>query len=780
MKTLDIPTLETGNFFADAKNTSTAELQELAHSICKTLENYPHFVVVNGYSAVGDRTNLINLSQAIQTIESNSVSAEGVNLKRESISFTKVRIDRSQNAEIEFRSGVTKYSRTHLALTPHTDSSYMQKPHELIAFQCIVADSQGGESIVIPSEDIIRQLDPEAKDLLRAPVYPLGDSLSPIIFGEEDDEHIKYYKAQIERALETGNCSLSDKHVAVIQSLDDLLQSTQLKFKFDLQPGQILFIHNTKALHGRSELSPESDRLLYRVRLHVHRLACKEQPIDLTKAFANENNEQTSKDVSGERSIPSLPIVTKPSPDNKKNLQFNQTKEIANQRLTEAEEQIALAIKCRDERDFQNAFKHYQNAIALAPDRVEILREFGEFLVHIGKFAIAGKIFQHCLEINPDDLQSNLEMSSLAYENENYEQAQEILKQVSRLHSYNFISKPQPQKPNILRIRSFKNSKYCIVQNNDGTFQSILRLGHFSLKDLVEDERYNSILVNIFEDEIDDLTEFPHFDLSINTIACPDLKKSSLLIAARFVDRYPDVPLINDPRRVLETTRERNAIRLNTISGVKFPKTEKVNWDGVSFVAVTKEILGMGFVFPFIVRKVGSQTGTSIGWIDNDQALEEYFHNSPRNQDYYVIQFHDCRNSQQIFNKIRVFFIDGNFYPVANLFNDNWNIHSGDRYSLMTHTQWTQDAEKYFLNDPIDYLGKDNFNRLCQIRDLIGLDFFGIDFTIARDGSLFVFEANAAMRHNFDHAPNFPYTEPHLKRISNAFEDMIQSRLKFA
>jgi CHASE3 domain sensor protein len=45
---------------------------------------------------------------------------------------------------------------------------------------------------------------------------------------------------------------------------------------------------------------------------------------------------------------------------------------------------------------------------------------------------------------------------------------------------------------------------------------------------------------------------------------------------------------------------------------------------------------------------------------------------------------------------------------------------------------------------------------------------------------LFVFEANAAMRHNFAHAQNFPHTEPHLKRISDAFENMIQSRLNFA
>jgi hypothetical protein len=376
-------------------------------------------------------------------------------------------------------------------------------------------------------------------------------------------------------------------------------------------------------------------------------------------------------------------------------------------------------------------------------------------------------------------------MSSIAYENENYEEAQAILKQVSRLHPYILNGKLQPQKPNILRLRSFKDSKYRFLQSEDGTFHSILQLGHFSVRNLLEHQRYNSILVNIFEDEINELTEFPQFDLSINTIACPDLKRSSLLTAARFCDRYPEIPVINNPRRVLETTRERNAVRLNTISGVKFPKTEKVNWDGVSLAAVIKEILGMGFVFPLIIRKVGSQTGSSVGWIDNEQALEKYFHSSHRNQsyydqNYYVIQFDDLRNSQQVYNKTRVFFIDGNFYPVANLFNDSWNIHSGDRYSLMIHNQWTQDAEKSFLNNPIDYLGQDNFKKLCQIRDLIGLDFLGIDFTIAQDNSLFVFEANAAMRHNFDHAQNFPYTEPHLKRISDAFENMIQNRLNFA
>ncbi len=730
VKLLDVPTLEVSKFLADSSNGKAAKLQELASSICNALEDYPHFVVVNGYQAVGDRTNLINLSQAICSLNSDHSDKSNISQEQEHISFTKVRIDRSKDT---FTRGVTNYSRTHLPLTPHTDSSYQYKPHELIAFQCIVADAQGGESVIIPVEDILSRLQEREIELLRASVYPFGNDFYPIIFGKAGKEHCRYYKAQIERTAEAENISLSNEYLAAMKSLDDLLDAEDLGSRFYLQPGQIVFIHNTKAFHGRTGISPESDRLLYRVRLHVSRLACKELTDD---------------------------------------------RKSKNSALTEAHQQIAIALKLRYDGNLAAAFSHYQKAIALAPNEVEILREFGEFLIHIGKLDIAAKIFQRCLEIAPDDYESNLEMSSIAYENENYDRAQAILKQVAQQHPYVFDTQPQAQKPNILRIRSFKDSKYCLVQNHDGTCKSILQGGHFSTQHLLEHENYNLIVLNIFEDDIDESINIPQVDLLLNTIACPDLKRNSLISAARFAERYPSIPLINDPRLVLETTRQGNALRLNTISGVSFPKTEQITWDGASAAAVLEEIFALGFVFPFIIRKVGSQTGSSVALIDRQQAIEDYLQKYPKNQKYYIIQFQDCRNNQQIFNKIRVFFIDGEFYPVANLFNDTWNIHSGDRYSLMQHTPWTQDAEKSFLDDPVSYLGQDNFERLGQIRDLIGLDFFGIDFTIAADGTLFVFEANAAMRHNFDHAGNFPYTEPNLRRISAAFEEMIQNRLK--
>ena len=504
-------------------------------------------------------------------------------------------------------------------------------------------------------------------------------------------------------------------------------------------------MHNRKVLHGRTGLSPESDRLLYRVRLHVG-------------SFESGNQTQTSKPTH----------VSETAISNGQGI---------NEDLAPAKTPPSLAKELKGLPRFEKLIKLDCSSSELPPNHATQLKIYGQFFLSRGQFAEAAQAFLNCLKISPDDYESGLALSSLADARGDYKAARAILNQVARRHPLIWEGKPDSQKPTLLRIRGIEGSAYRIVQKADGTYKNLLRGGHFSIQDLVNRKQYNLMILNILENNIDELQDIPKFDLLLNTIACPDLKRVSLLAAARFVDRYPNIPVINDPHRVLETIRDRNVLRLNMIPGVSFPKTERLRWDGISLDAIAKEIFGLGFVFPFIVSLVGSQTGSSVQLIKNKSELCFHFQNSPADREYYIIQFHDYRNARNVFNKTRVFFIDGNFYPVAHLFNNSWNVHSGDRYSVMDKTQWMQEEEQSFLNDPVSYLGTENFDKLYKIRDLVGLDFFGIDLTILRDGTLFIFELNAAMRHNFDHAQNFPYTEPHLRRISNAFDTMIQNRL---
>ena len=742
MKPLAIPTLEINQITTGLGNGETASLPQLARGICKALSAYPHFVVVNGYPPLEDRTNLINLSQAVCAIGSGQSVLGCGSQNQVKVSFTQVRIDR---AKAMTSSKVTHYSRTHLPLAPHTDSSYMVRPHELVAFQCIVADNMGGESIMIPVEDILSEIDSEILELLRDSVFPFGNNLYPIISGATGGEQIRYYRSQIDRILEAEAFALSDKYRTAIETLDAVLQQSAQFIQFPLQPGQIVLMHNRKVLHGRTGFSPESDRLLYRVRLHIG-------------SFESGKQNQISR-------------PTDASETESSNVQGHQ------EDLAPSNAHSSLAKELKGLPGFEEVLKLNRNPNELPPNQATQLNIYGKFLLSRGQFAEAAQAFLHCLKISPDDYESGLALSSLADARGDYKAARAILNQVARRHPLIWEGKPAPQKPTLLRIRGIEGSAYRIVQKADGTYKNLLRGGHFSIQDLLNRKQYNLMILNILENNIDELKDIPKFNLLLNTIACPDLKRVSLLAAARFVDRYPNIPVINDPRRVLETTRDRNALRLNMIPGVSFPKTERLRWDGISWDAIAKEIFGLGFVFPMIVRLVGSQTGSSVQLVNNKQQLCSHFQNSPVNREYYIIQFQDYRNAQNVFNKTRVFFIDGNFYPVAHLFNDSWNVHSGDRYSVMDKTQWMQDKERSFLNDPVSYLGTANLDKLYKIRDVVGLDFFGIDLTVLQDGTLFIFELNAAMRHNFDHAKNFPYTEPHLRRISNAFDAMTQSRL---
>lgn len=766
----------------------TDELRTVAKAIGTALSTYPHFVVVSGYPAIADRTNLVALCQSVGAIATHSINGNTKPSRPRKVSFTTVQIDPTKATAA---GGVTQYSRTHLPLPPHTDSSYMARPHELVAFQCIASDQTGGNSIMLPVKDLLPQLDRSIVELMRSPVYPFGKHTYPLLVGESGHELMRYYQAQVEHSVTAETTALAAPYRAVLEALDSVLDQAYHSYQFHLQPGQIVLMHNHRVLHGRTGFEPGSDRLLYRVRLHVDSFGTaagdqaehRSEPTD-ARSFVYAPHQEWSSDTSDRRREPSRIATIEQNKLNTTELADMGDKQdtplrtpVASPMLELATSLTAVAKTLEKSREFGDALDHHRQACQLAPQERSVIKAYGDCLLKTGRFADAAHIFERCLAIAPDDYESGLALSSLALAGGNSEAAQNLLKSVVQQHPYVPKHPADRHKPTLVRMRGLDGSAYKLMRRPDGTYKYLLRGGHFAIRDLVDRQRYNITVLNIFDNNVDELQTNPEADLLLNVIACPDGKRASLLTAARFVDRYPGLPIINHPRQVLETTRERNALRLNLISGVSFPKTEKFRWNGVSVEAAVKAIWGLGFTLPLIMRRVGTQTGSSVALIQQATALRSHLQNLPPQEDYYLIQFKDCRNEKGIFNKMRVFFIDGYLYPVANLFNDTWSVHSGDRYQVMAKTDWMQDSEKAYLQDPVGYLGQANVDKLYKICDVIGLDFFGIDLTVLPDGTLFIFELNAAMRHNFDHADNFPYTRPHLERISTAFDGMIQRRL---
>ncbi len=408
--------------------------------------------------------------------------------------------------------------------------------------------------------------------------------------------------------------------------------------------------------------------------------------------------------------------------------------------------------------------------------RGEQLRFLGRLLFKLGLFDEAYVTLIAGLREDPRDASSLKVLSALLQSRNNEDGAKRALSAAARVEPITPPRQFDRRKPTLLRFRSFDNARYgAALESATGTYVCRLRGGHFSIKNFVDKSKVNLYLASIMGNNLDQVTKVPDFDLAINTVSCADLHGATLRKLDRFLADSDPKRILNLPSQVLKTSREENARRLGKLDGLVFPRTELYANDLPPEKGVDA-LLGQGFSFPMILRLPGTQTGESVEKIDNRAGAEAYLRGSGQGQPVYVIDYVDCQGEEGYFHKSRCFFIDQVFYPVAGLSSDSWQIHSGDRYQVMDKQQSLQEREQRYLADPRGFLGEAAIDRLHAIRDCLKLDFFGIDFTLDRQGRLVIFEANAAMRHNYDHATAFPYTRPYLDRASNAFKAMIQRR----
>ncbi|MGD1853390.1 MAG: hypothetical protein ACFB2W_03995 [Leptolyngbyaceae cyanobacterium] len=441
-----------------------------------------------------------------------------------------------------------------------------------------------------------------------------------------------------------------------------------------------------------------------------------------------------------------------------------------------AETQLQLAISNIKQRDLDAAKRHAKIAAEQAAPDWPHLESLGTVLFQLSRFRAARDVLIQASQNGPLGAEALKVLAALLHRKGETEKARHCIAAMAKLNAIAGPSHPHPDRPNILRLRSVEKSYFGIKTNREtGLRYCWLKGGHFSTKNLMDRDRFNIYVATVFGNNVDRPDALPDFDLFINGVSCPDRDPVGLDNVEAFLAKFPDVPVINLPRQVRRTTRAENARRLGVLPHVILPQTELFLLEGTaSAIAAQVEAAGLGY--PVIVRHRGTQTGKTMEKIDSRAALVEWIAAQPSGTEAYVTAFIDCRWQDGYYHKSRVFFIDGELFPVASLASDTWQIHSGDRYRVMSSTPSTQEDENRFLCDPADYLGSKAIDALYSIRDTIDLDFFGIDFTLDSQRNVIVFEANAAMRHNFDHAENFPYTRPHLERVSEAFAAMVERR----
>jgi hypothetical protein len=269
--------------------------------------------------------------------------------------------------------------------------------------------------------------------------------------------------------------------------------------------------------------------------------------------------------------------------------------------------------------------------------------------------------------------------------------------------------------------------------------------------------------VTLFTDYYDPELPLPPHDVIFNGIGDADLCQRSLE-AAEAILRAQRAQAINDPVRVLQTGRAAITRLLHGIDGLVVPRTEEISRDELDRVTA----------FPVLLRPPGYHTGEFFERIENREELERTARIFPGDRLLAIEQL-DARGVDGFHRKYRFLVIGGVFYPIHLARSTRWKVHYFSADQARTPDAIAEEAA--FLADPRSAIGERAMHALKAAAERIGLDYFGFDFGVDRDGNALLFEANATMRAVVPLASDPIQTRRAAALAANgAFRDFVVSR----
>jgi glutathione synthase/RimK-type ligase-like ATP-grasp enzyme len=179
--------------------------------------------------------------------------------------------------------------------------------------------------------------------------------------------------------------------------------------------------------------------------------------------------------------------------------------------------------------------------------------------------------------------------------------------------------------------------------------------------------------------------------------------------------------------------------------------------------------------FPLLLRAPGFHGGAHFVRVEDAGGLSPAVSGLP-GQKLMAIQYLETRDADGKVRKFRVMMIDGKLYPLHKAVSQRWMIHYFS--AEMNHSAEHRAEDEAFLADMPTVLGERAMRALEKIRDAVGLDYAGIDFSLGREGDVLLFETNATMV-----VPGAPqeekwnYRRRPVERIRDAVREMIRERV---
>ncbi len=258
------------------------------------------------------------------------------------------------------------------------------------------------------------------------------------------------------------------------------------------------------------------------------------------------------------------------------------------------------------------------------------------------------------------------------------------------------------------------------------------RLGNVATTQFLDDRTFAVTVV--CADAFNPHEPLPVHDVIFNAIGDADLCGTALTQAQALLERTAPCAVINPPSRVLLTDRLQNTRRLRRIVGLIAPTISRLD----STAAESARDLR----YPLLLRAPGFHMGRHFIRVERAADLPAALASLPRGA-LLAIEYLDARGPDGMARKYRVMFIDGQLYPLHLAVSKDWKVHYFS--AAMADSAALREEERRFLEDMAAVLGERAMRALAQVCRELDLDYAGIDFGLAVDGSILLFEANATM-----------------------------------
>ncbi len=403
----------------------------------------------------------------------------------------------------------------------------------------------------------------------------------------------------------------------------------------------------------------------------------------------------------------------------------------------------------------EEAKRAYLDLLALSSDHFGALNNLGALLHSTGFKTAARTCYAEAVAKHPDNPAGHVNFANALLENDewnlaraHYEKALRLVPDHAEAHqglARLLREMGEEDAADLHRRAGFQNRAVTVLPyRGRGQPIPVLLLvsamgGNVPVRSFLDDHIF--LVTVIVAEFYDPATPLPPHWLIVNSIGDADLSKPALEAAARLT-ALTTAPVVNSPAAVLATGRAANARRLGQIPGVIAPALIELPRAALGVPDALDRLAARGFAFPFLLRTSGFHNGQHFFRIENAGDLAAA-HDALPGRDVTAIQFLDARGTDGKICKYRVMMIRGAIYPLHAAVAHQWKIHfvTADMADHPEHR--AEDA--VFLHDMPAVLGPRAMRALEHIRDVLGLDYAGVDFSVNAEGEILLFEANATM-----------------------------------